>query len=533
MKRMFLYLYGSIVALFLGVGFLSYWVLEYVNDQRYLKHLNSHMLPVAKLISSGLERQPQENREEWLALVRELMSVKVEVQGQACRLSSKISTIATNHKTYEVCFNRNINESIVFEMEALNEQLFSTMAFLVLNELGTVTAGKRQKIFNDIKSISPFAIYRSTKIQRSLSAKHRSLLGQGRIIVQWTKQFDKADHLIVLAPWGNTSDNLVLGPIPLFETYTKDQIYLIVCLALVLLASLVSLILKQLTRTIKNVHTEINSISRDKLGLAATPRQMDSINSIGETIDELVDRIKHLLHEKNYAIRAISHDLRTPISRMLFRVETLRGAEGDDVSDSLRRDLLHMESLIKQLLSYERLSSYKGVGTEPSDLKLVCDELLDAYKDMHGDVQFVLNAERYPPGLKIPMTRELIYRAIDNLLQNACRYAENRIAISFSMSLGSVRVSVTDDGPGIFEVDDAMELFEPFYKGDKSRGGGEVGFGFGLAIVKKIAEVHGGSVRAENMTPKGASFSIELPLGLEADVMVEPAFVVGGKDAPL
>ncbi len=531
MKRMFLYFYAAIVALFLGVGGLSYLVLEYVNDQRYIKHLDNHLLPVAKLISAGLVRQREGNTDEWLALVQELMSMNVKVKKSACASGKVISTLPTQERAYETCFNSGENTSIVFNLEALNEQLFSTMAFLVLNELGTVSADKRQNIFNEIKSSSPFPVYRSARMQDSLSAKQRSLLSQGRVIVQWTKQFDKAGHLMVLAPWGNTSDSLVLGPIPLFETYTKDQIYLIICLALVLLASLVSLVLKQLTKTIKDVHADINNISRDKLGLSTASREVDSIASIGETIEELVDRIKNLLQEKNYAIRAISHDLRTPISRMLFRVETLSESQSSSVSEPLRRDLLHMESLIKQLLSYEQLSTSQRVSTQPHDLKVLCGELIDGYRETSPNLQFLMTAQCYPEKLKVPIDRELIYRALDNLLQNACRYANETVIVELQLSLGNVGLSVVDDGPGLPNVSDTRELFEPFYKGDESRGESKVGFGFGLAIVKKIAAVHGGAVLAENLESKGARFTIELPLGMEPVTVCDSMFDSEAKDA--
>ncbi|WP_299980932.1 HAMP domain-containing sensor histidine kinase [uncultured Pseudoteredinibacter sp.] len=510
MKRLFFYLFGSIVVLFLLVGGMSYAILEAQNEKRYLEHIDSHMLPVANLVSVGLQRQPAAKQNEWLNLVRELLGISLEPQEQPCATRLDISTKTVGGQSYETCFQVEGNKSIVFRLEALSEELFSTMAFLILNELGTVQAKERQALFDQIKRSAPFPVYRSKKVQQKLSDKQRSLLQQGRIIVQWKKQFDKAEHLLVVAPWGGTSDSLVLGPIPLFEPYPKNQIYLIIFVVLLLLASIVLMILKYLTREIQKVQLDIDTISREQLGLASIPYHSESISSIGETIVQLVERIKYLLQEKNYAIRAISHDLRTPISRMLFRVESIE----DDVGKAalpLKRDLLHMESLIKQLLSYEQLSVNQKLSLRKVDVELLAKEALAGFCEVNSHLTYVRRVSLGDNKQACLMDRELIYQGLQNLLQNASRFAGTEVVLSVSARDGGLEFAVLDDGPGL-PSDGNDKLFDPFYKADKSRGGTSLGFGFGLSIVKKIALLHGGKVKASNRSNKGAAFYMHIPI---------------------
>lgn len=510
MKKLFFYLFGSIVALFLGIGGLSYAALEYINEWRYKSHLVKHLKPVAELIDSGLARQSKENHDEWLSLVEALMSVQLSLSYESCERLDDTLVAAREGSGYRLCFPRE-EGALAFSLEALSEQVFSTLAFLILNELGTKPAQDRQFVFNQIREQLEFPLYRSKKISETLTDKQRALLSQGRIIVQWKKQFDKGEHLMVVAPWGKTEDSLVLGPIPLFETYPKNLIYLFIFLSLVLLASFVMLILKYITREIHKVQKGIAAISEQKLGLSAALSSEESIASIGDTITTLVERIEHLLEEKNYAIRAISHDLRTPISRMLFRVEALRGETEDKSAAALRSDLLHMEALIQQLLSYERLSGEDTTEFMSVDLLEIAKATAADFSEIHPELKIRAVTDA-GSSFAVHGDGGLIHRALQNLLQNACRYADSNVEITLADEGGSITLSVSDDGPGFGGAEKAKKIFEPFYKGDKSRGKDKSGFGFGLTIVKRIIQAHQGKVWAEEKSFGGAIFHLQLPV---------------------
>lgn len=218
-------------------------------------------------------------------------------------------------------------------------------------------------------------------------------------------------------------------------------------------------------------------------------------------LNRLRDRIHTLFADRTRMLAAISHDLRTPITRMRLRVEFI---EDDALRGQLTRDLEHMDAMVQGALSYLRDAG----GQEQRaafDLSSLLQTIADEFGDMGQDVRydgprqavFVGNTHQFE-------------RALTNLVENAVRYGRE-IRLRLREEAGTLLIEVADDGPGIPEGDRAR-LLEPFMRGDEARGRvGSEGFGLGLAIAQSIVAAHDGELTLHDNLPHGLLVRIALP----------------------
>lgn len=219
-------------------------------------------------------------------------------------------------------------------------------------------------------------------------------------------------------------------------------------------------------------------------------------------------------------LRAISHDIRTPLSGIMGTSEMLMDAtQRDDPRYGLARDIYRdaewLHGLVENILNLTKLQ----------DGKLVLDKQPEALEEVIGAALTVM--EKRLPGrsidvnmpdevVMVPMDAKLISQVLINLLDNAAKHtpADAEIAISVSTDRETVRVTVSDRGSGIAEHD-LPHIFQMFYTARNTCADARRGVGLGLSICQSVIEAHGGSIRAENRVGGGAAFTFVLPLGGE------------------
>jgi signal transduction histidine kinase len=202
-------------------------------------------------------------------------------------------------------------------------------------------------------------------------------------------------------------------------------------------------------------------------------------------------------------LAAISHDLRTPITRMRLRVEFI---EDDTLRDQFTRDLQHMDTMVQGALSYLR-DANRREKRGAFDLSSLLQTVADEFSDMG-------NATRYDGPRRVVAVGDArqIERAVTNLVENAVRYGTD-VVIRLRDDGEPLLVEVGDDGPGIAEAD-RLRLLEPFTRGDEARGRiDSEGFGLGLAIAQSIAAAHDGKLTLHDNQPRGLLVRISLPRG--------------------
>lgn len=222
----------------------------------------------------------------------------------------------------------------------------------------------------------------------------------------------------------------------------------------------------------------------------------DEIRTLGKAFIRMKQRIERQINYRAEMLAHISHDLRTPLTRLKLHISLLHNHEA---TKEMQRDVKEMENLIIGYLNFA-----KEEGNEPAMEFNICKELKDLIIDYNNTkihTKFQINS------LVVNMKKEAIKRAVKNLLNNALKYCNKRIKVTTNKLGKNFYITIDDDGSGIPEDKHKM-VFKPFYKLNPE----SEGFGLGLAIVKNIIYIHGGKLRLDTSPLGGLRVIIRLPL---------------------
>ncbi|MGB8301723.1 MAG: ATP-binding protein [Azonexus sp.] len=237
---------------------------------------------------------------------------------------------------------------------------------------------------------------------------------------------------------------------------------------------------------------------------------------LSDTMNSMAERVQQLLATHRELSSAISHELRTPIARMRFALEMLSDtddrAERERLWAMMEGDLDELDHLIDTSLTYAR---FEREAPEPhfSSVRFadwLSDEV-DAVRLLGRDLKITVDTAKLPENLVVDVDRKAMPYALRNLLRNAFKYASVQIIVSAELREGNIVVHVDDDGIGI-PPEDRESVFSAFTRLDRSRDRATGGYGLGLAITRRVLELHGGSATADASPLGGARFTLAWPL---------------------
>lgn len=235
-----------------------------------------------------------------------------------------------------------------------------------------------------------------------------------------------------------------------------------------------------------------------------TPSGATEVRAAGAAFLEMRARIERQNQSRTLMLSGISHDLRTPLTRMRLELSLL----DDAIAGPMIRDVQDMERLIDAFLDYGREDAEdRALPCDP--FVLVSEAVADAQRS-GGQVELITDAETFAAA-QVPLRPMAMRRALDNLIGNALRYGAGQVAVSVALTERAVRFTVEDNGPGI-PADAREEAVKPFTRLDPARNQNKgTGVGLGLAIVADIARLHGGTLRLGESDRLG---------GLKADIVI-------------
>ncbi|MFN9210474.1 MAG: ATP-binding protein [Betaproteobacteria bacterium] len=257
------------------------------------------------------------------------------------------------------------------------------------------------------------------------------------------------------------------------------------------------------------------SMAARQLAAGGTPPPLPQsgppeIRTVNENFNRMVAALAKLEQDRAVLLAGISHDLRTPLTRL--RLELELNALHDATRAAMASDIDQMDAIVRQFLDYARPSPQQPKA--PVDLSQLAGEALAASRLTEAPDTAV--DSRIEPGLVLDGYATELRRALDNLLANADHYGRDAesgrltLALTQTRQDGAALLTVADQGPGIAPAD-LQRLLRPFERGDAARGGG-TGAGLGLAIVQRIAQLHGGQFTLGANTPHGLRAELRLPL---------------------
>lgn len=235
-----------------------------------------------------------------------------------------------------------------------------------------------------------------------------------------------------------------------------------------------------------------------------------------ETLNGMAERIQRLIATQKELSSAISHELRTPISRMRFALEMLTETDEREEQERLWQmmnvNLEELDNLIDSSLTYSR---FEREQPEPHltaiEFAPWLEEEVESMRILGRSLELSVDCSKLPDSQEVELDQKSMPYAVTNLLRNAIKYAKTRIAVSTEVVSGRIRVYVDDDGIGIPE-EERQRVFFAFTRLDRSRDRATGGYGLGLAIVRLVLEQHGGTVTADESPLGGARFTLEWPL---------------------
>ena len=221
----------------------------------------------------------------------------------------------------------------------------------------------------------------------------------------------------------------------------------------------------------------------------------------GQAFNQMRNRIRRQIVQRTEMLAGVSHDLRTPLTRMKLQLAMM--GDGNDISD-LKKDVADMERMIGAYLAFAR-----GEGMEqaaPTDLAEVVADVAGGARRQGAQIALTL-PER---SVVVPLRRDAFRRALDNVIGNAHRYA-GTIGVTMALRPRHVEVMVDDDGPGI-PADSREDVFKPFFRLEQSRNQETGGTGLGLTIARDIIRGHGGDLVLSDAPGGGLRAVLRLPL---------------------
>ncbi len=528
MKSIFFKIYSGIIIGIILVASFAYLSLEGINKLRYESYLVETIGGTFSLITAGVVRHEGPERKEWINVIERLTGINLEV-GQLDNLQDYkphilndggeliyIQADATNKRAkVALPIPGNDDNFVLSELTDISQTVTRMTALLILNELGRHPKIDREKVLTSLDESFGYDLKLESPDKTPLDQSQLRRLKQGDIVVNLNDTSSSAPHVKVYAKYGNSGFVLTLGPIMLFQWNPVMLLALIGSIASLILILFGYILVRPLERKLKALENSINNVGTSR----SQPIEIvgnDAFAGMGASINSMMNRITTLVEQQRQLTNDISHELRTPVARMLFRIENIIDDTDLDESngniEGMKRDINNLNKMIDEILTCAKLDHPQQFKKRNFDIIGATAEIIKDLSPQHPDVNFSQTADE----AKIVVYAEevMLIRAIENLLINSCRYCKKAVSISFLTNSSGLDVYVEDDGLGIPE-EYRDSIFHPFIRIDKSRNRALGGFGLGLSIVQKVAELHQGKVEAGvSRSLGGAMFSMNLPSAL-------------------
>ena len=265
----------------------------------------------------------------------------------------------------------------------------------------------------------------------------------------------------------------------------------------ILMIAVAMIFLKNQTRPITKLAQASERFGRGEEIEEFRPSGALEIRKAGLEFEKMRKRIQRHLNQRSEMLSGISHDLRTPLTRIKLQLAIIKDK---DLSSKISRDVDEMEKMLNEYLQFT--STGAKDKTETFDISELLNETILKYENDNIDLKS--SKKIYFNG-----RRNLITRCINNLLDNSVKYAE-KISVNLEKKNSTILLSIDDDGPGV-DKSEFYNITKPFYKIDKSRSESKSSVGLGLSISSDIIKSHGGDIYFDKSNLGGLKVTISLP----------------------
>lgn len=294
---------------------------------------------------------------------------------------------------------------------------------------------------------------------------------------------------------------------------------IVMIVALILSALFCAALVSSLSKPIASLRQATKEIAAGDLASRITglTHRKDEIGQLAQDFNQMAARVQSLVDSQQQLLANVSHELRSPLTRLQLAVALLDGASDEQTkaqnTQRIDKEIKEIDSLIGQLLTLAKVNTQEAVTVENYSLATLLQPLIDDAIFEAQSMSKTLQVSSIPD-MTIQAQRELFNSALDNILRNALRFAEHFVTIDVQKSARNgqqgINISICDDGAGV-EEQALTQLFEPFYRAHNQVATYN-GAGLGLAIASAAVQHHGGHIRAEQSKHNGLCVIIWLPI---------------------
>ncbi len=306
------------------------------------------------------------------------------------------------------------------------------------------------------------------------------------------------DHIAIYVQLPDALMTVIAPENRVFSTSTYAFIIWMAAASVVLLGIAV-LFLRNQIKPIRRLAEAADAFGKGREIVNFRPAGAEEVRAAARAFMAMRDRIRRHIRERTDMLAGVSHDLRTPLTRMKLQLSLMTpGGEAEE----LRRDVEEMEKMVGAYLAFARGQSEQPA--EPTDLAGLIHELADDVRRRGRELQVSL-----PEPVTLPLRRLSFKRALSNLIENALRFGQE-VRLSAMRRAGRIEIRIEDDGPGL-PSKEHHKVFRPFYRLDQARhGSGNVGLG--LTIARDAVLAHGGEISLGESAMGGLQVTIRLPV---------------------
>jgi len=283
------------------------------------------------------------------------------------------------------------------------------------------------------------------------------------------------------------------------QLFNPERAILMLILFISVVIVILYFLLRNLFSPLKDLSAAVVSIGEGNYDVKLPKGRKDELGELADSIGVMSDKINSSIKSKEQLLIDVSHELRSPLTRIKL------GLEVGSSKEKLEEDVIEMEKMITDLLeNYRADTGFNSVKPQKADVAELLDETIAEYDDQ-SRLKFSKPAKEVLCNIDMDKM-QVVFR---NLIDNALKYSANEIIMSITEHKGEVIISFKDNGSGISN-EDLKNVFEPFYRADRSRSRRTGGFGLGLSICKKIIDAHKGELLIKSKLGSGTEAIIKL-----------------------
>ncbi|PJE80172.1 Sensor protein RstB [invertebrate metagenome] len=523
MSSIFLRIYGGLLFVVVLVSVLSGITATMINGTHLAQYREDILRGTFRLGSYSLQDKTLQEQQQWIRQWRHDLNIPFRIlpikdsflshkNRQQLRKGNIVINMLNDNKAKVYVYIKN-ETLLTGTVSPISDQVVAGTLALLQKQIQSVPAPRR---LQELDTIASYAFnYPAVTLPAKntvLSTVQMNLLHKGGFVML----LDNTKKTLLFYTQLPDSDRLIrLGPIRLPSFYSFEMLLIIGLFVLFSVSLAIYILVRDMEKRLRKLERATSRFSLNDFDVRVSMSNTDSIGRLAKAFNSMASHIQNLLQIQKEMIRGVSHELRTPLARLRFGMEMVKDAESaqerHNQLSGMDNDIQELDNLVDEFLTYANLEQTPSISLEHYNADHIIHQVVCDHRRLQNRVAIEHLPCRLPDKQQhAPLDQRYMHRAIQNLVGNACRYANTYIQVQLSDTKNHMVITVDDDGPGI-PKEQRERIFTAFSRLDDSRTRKSGGYGLGLSIVNRIMFWHKGRVEVHDSPLGGSRFQLIWP----------------------